>query len=178
MLSLLKNIFRKRCLKREKSSSRTGIVPPESIDSAVALLDGDSDGLQECTEAVSDFFKEYGIRGRIILLDLKSSRKDGEAFDGTTVTSDDVNWYGRPSAAVTGQTEPDGRGLFLSLTDSRSFTAEYLAKCSGAIFKIGRRQLSGDTFDLVIKENGETRASQAEIFREILSMLKKIKACR
>lgn len=174
MLNLIKNIFRKRCLKRERSTVPTGMMAPEKLRSAVVLLDTDDIRLHECTEAVSAFFREYGLRGRIFCLDLKSS-EESEQMYGRTVNRKNTNWYGKPDETVTDELKLDENGLFLSLTDSSSFTAEYLAKSSGAGFKIGRRQLPGDTFDLVIKDSGEERAAQADIFREVLATIKKIK---
>ena len=69
--------------------------------------------------------------------------------------------------------EPD---LFISLIKKEEFPIEFMAKCSRARFKIGRRQLPGNTFDLVVSDSKERPVSQADLFRQILVYLDRIKA--
>ena len=64
--------------------------------------------------------------------------------------------------------------LFISLIKGTEFPIEFMAKCSRAKFKIGREQLPGGTFDLVVADSPEKAFSQAEVFREIKKYLAKI----
>ena len=50
-----------------------------------------------------------------------------------------------------------------------------MAKVSRARFKIGREQLPGNTFDLVIKDPADKQYSEAELFREIVKFFSKIR---
>ena len=54
------------------------------------------------------------------------------------------------------------------------FAIEYMARTSKARFKIGRRQMSGNLFDLVISDPAGKNISQLESFTAIKSYLTKI----
>jgi hypothetical protein len=68
--------------------------------------------------------------------------------------------------------EPD---LFISLLTTTEYPLEFMAKCSRAKFKIGRVQLPGDTFDLVIKDPEDRKYSEAEVFKELAKFMEKIR---
>ena len=68
--------------------------------------------------------------------------------------------------------EPD---LFISLLTTTDYPLEFMAKCSRAKFKIGRVQLPGDTFDLVVKDPEDRRYNEAEVFRELAKFLAKVR---
>ena len=50
-----------------------------------------------------------------------------------------------------------------------------MVKASRAHFKVGRTQLPGNTFDLVIKDPSDKQYSEAELFREIVKFFDKIR---
>jgi hypothetical protein len=52
---------------------------------------------------------------------------------------------------------------------------EYLIRTSGARFKIGRKQLGGDVFDVVLRDPGDKTLSQLESFNAVKDFLLKIK---
>ena len=62
--------------------------------------------------------------------------------------------------------------LFISLIRGGDFPIEFMAKCSRARFKIGRQQLPGDTFDMVVSEPEDKVFSQEEVFSGIRDYLK------
>ena len=68
--------------------------------------------------------------------------------------------------------EPD---LFISLLPSTDFPLEFMATASRAHFKIGRVQLPGNTFDLVIKDPEDRKLSEAEVCKELIKFMAKIR---
>ena len=70
-----------------------------------------------------------------------------------------------------GEQAPD---LFISLIKDPEFAIEYMARTSTAKFKIGRKQMEGNLFDLVINDPEDKQISQMESFKAIQSYLTKI----
>ena len=87
----------------------------------------------------------------------------------------DLNWYGRPSQEKTRimlEGEPD---LFISLLPENTYPLEYMARCSRARFKVGRRQIPDGVFDLVVMDPADKALSQKEAFGEIVKLLETVK---
>ena len=57
--------------------------------------------------------------------------------------------------------------LFLSLSSEGGINERYAAVSSGARFKIGRRQIKGDVFDLVVTDNGPEPAPVLDAYKVI-----------
>ena len=85
----------------------------------------------------------------------------------------DLNWYGRPSRTNVSTMFGRKPDLFISLIPSDSFPIYYMAACSDAKCKIGRVQLPGDVFDIVI--GGTEGVSQLDTFASIKELLAKVK---
>ena len=65
--------------------------------------------------------------------------------------------------------------MLLSLVDNDDFPIEYMAKCSPSRLKIGRCQLPGRTFDLVIEDSPSQAYTPVQAFAEITKYLETIK---
>ncbi len=174
----IKGIFRRQCLKKYSSTVPTGIVPVSGLRSAVAFIDVEDTSFDECKGLLVNFFREHEIKGEIFFFDFRRLSEGERLITSiqTTILRKDLNWFGRPSKEKFGlmlKGEPD---LFISLIKKEEFPIEFMAKCSRARFKIGRRQLPGNTFDLVVSDSKEKPVSQADLFRQILVYLDRIKA--
>ena len=68
--------------------------------------------------------------------------------------------------------------LFISLINKDDYPIQYMATCCEAKFKIGRKQLPGNVFDLVITEqktpDGASKPED-EIFKSVKELLAKVK---
>ena len=172
----IKEFFRRRSLRRHASTEPTGIVPLRDVRSAVAFIDVEDPSFDQCKNALLLFFRERGIKGEVFFFDFRKL-SDGERLITsitTTVLRKDLNWFGKPSREKVDlllQGEPD---LFLSLLPKAGFPLSFMASCSRARFKVGREQLPGDIFDLVVKDAADRPLSQVEAFREIVKFLDKI----
>jgi len=177
LIESIKGIFRRSCLKKYSSDVPTGIIPLSNLHSAVAFIDVEDTSFDECKGLLISFFREHGIKGEIFFFDFRHLSEGERLITSitTTILRKDLNWFGRPSKDKVNlmlQGEPD---LFISLIKKEEFPIEFMAKCSRARFKIGRRQLPGDTFDLVVSDSREKPCSQADLFRQMLVYLDKIK---
>ena len=176
MLDNVKEIFRRKYLKKYSSDVDTGFVPISSVRSAVAFIDVEDTSFDKCKEDILAFFKEHGIKGEIFFFDFRKIDSQERLITSitNTILKKDLNWCDKPSdekVALMLGSDPD---LFLSLVNSTDFPIEFMAKCSRARFKIGRRQLPGNTFDLVISDPSDKVVSEAEIFTGVKLYLDKI----
>lgn len=172
----IQDFFRRRCLRRFASEVPTSITPLREIHSAVCFIDAVDTTFDKCKEDILAFFKKYGIKGDIFFFDFRKITGDDRLITSitTTVLKKDLSWIGRPSREKVNLmlgTQPD---LFVSLIRSGDFPIEFMAKCSKARFKIGRVQLPGDTFDLVVADPEGKTCPEDEIFENITDYLKKI----
>lgn len=155
----LKWLVRKILVHRNKSRKQTRILPLDSIRHAVVLVDAGEDGYESAVDEVNSFFHGEGID----VLVVKAGPKE-------------IIWPGILSKRVrfSGK-EKDGGGLFVNLFGHPGLMSEYESVCSTADFKIGREQLRGDVFDIVVTNPQAAVPSQKEVFVAIEDILKKIK---
>ena len=172
-----KGIFRRHCLKKYASDVPTCIVPVSKLHSAVAFIDVEDTSFDECKGLLVNFFRENNIKGEIFFFDFRHLSEGERLITSitTTILRKDLNWFGRPSKEKVDLMLKDEPDLFISLIRKEEFPIEFMAKCSRARFKIGRRQLPGNTYDLVVSDSRERPCSQADLFRQILVYLAKIK---
>lgn len=176
MFDFIKNIFRKRYIRRWGSTVKTGLMPLSHLHSAVVFMNADDKNSDECKEKVLAYFKSKEIKADLFFFDLSKKSKDERQITSlnTTILRKDLNWCGRPSRDKLSQMMQINAELFISLLDNDDFPIEYMAKCSTSKFKIGRRQLCGRTFDLVIEDSPAGSYSQSEAFGEIIRYLESI----
>lgn len=173
MFDLVKNVFRKRYLRRWRSTVKTGLKPLGAVNSAIVFINAEDKESDACKEKVLAYFKSVGIKVDIFFFDFSKKSKEERQITSlnTTVLRKDLNWCGRPSRDKVSQMLQTKADLFISLIDNTDFPIEYMAECSTAVFKIGRRQLRGRTFDLVVEDSPTGSYSQSQAFGEITRYL-------
>ena len=177
MLESAKEMFRRHSLKKNASTEPTGFVPLEKIHSAVAFIDVEDTSFNECKNTLLLFFREHNIKGDIFFFDFRKLTEGERLITSitTTILKKDLNWYGRPSrekVSLMLDGEPD---LFISLLPTNDYPLEFMARCSRAHFKIGRVQLPDDVFDLVIKDPEDRTLNEAEVCKELIKFMAKIR---
>lgn len=175
-MSILNDIFKRRSLRRRASTTSTGIVPLGSIKSAAVVIDVEDNEYDECKEMILNYFKKVGIPVDIFYFDFRKLDEKERLITSitNTILKKDLNWYRKPSLEKTMFLKDGGGELFISLINNADFPIEWMAKCSPAKFKIGRKQVDGNTFDLVIADSPEESYTQKQAFMEIVRMLDKI----
>ena len=163
MLEPVKDMLRRQSLKKNASTEPTGFVPLSKIRSAVAFIDVEDTSFNECKNTLLLDFRKLTEGERLI------------TSITTTILKKDLNWFGKPSrekVALMLDGEPD---LFISLLPTNDYPLEFMATASRAHFKIGRVQLPGNTFDLVFKDPEDRKLSEAEVCKELIKFMDKIR---
>ena len=176
LIEKIQTLFRKRSLKKSASTRPTGLCPISRIRSAVTFIDVEDTSFDVCKKAIQALYRDNGIKGEIFFFDFRKIGDKERLITSitNTILKKDLNWYGKPAKEKVDlllQGEPD---LFISLINKDDFPIEFIAKTSTAHFKIGRRQLPGNTFDLVIKDPADKPYSEAEVFGEVVRFIDKI----
>ena len=177
MLEPVKDMLRRQSLKKNASTEPTGFVPLSKIRSAVAFIDVEDTSFNECKNLLLLFFREHNIKGEVFFFDFRKLTEGERLITSitTTILKKDLNWFGKPSrekVALMLDGEPD---LFISLLPTTDYTLEVMATASRAHFKVGRVQLPQNTFDLVFKDPEDRRLSEAEVCKELIKFLGKIR---
>lgn len=177
MLEFVKDIFRKRSLKKHASNVPTGILSLGQIKSYVAIIDVEDTSYDRCKSEIMNFFRGMDIRGAVFFQDFRKIGSEDRLITSiqTTITKKDLDWIGRPSKYKLGVLEEQNPDVFISLIKEPDFAIEYMTKTSRARFKIGRKQMDGNLFDLVISDPAGKNISQLESWVAIRNYLGKIK---
>ena len=177
MFEFVKNIFRKRSLRKHASTVPTGILPLNQIKSYVAIIDVEDTSYDTCKSAILNYFRSLDIRGAVFFQDFRKRGSEDRLITSiqTTITKKDLDWLGRPNKYKLGVLEDQNPDLFISLIKNPEFAIEYMARTSTAKFKIGRKQMDGNLFDLIISDPAGKDISQMESFNAIKTYLEKIK---
>ncbi len=150
-------LLRQIALQRNASHTPHSLCPLTRIHSATVLLDSSVEDAATARASVKQYFDYQGIPVRII------APAKGE-----------LDLLGTLRKKVRGPRAQEGSGeLFVSLADGpECFFAEYEARCSHACFKVGRRQLSGEIYDMVVlAPENSAGVSQSAVFAEIKNYL-------
>lgn len=176
MFDFIKSFFRKRSLRKNSSTVPTGIVPLSGIRSYVAIIDVEDPSFDACKTAIMNFFRSHNIKGSVFFQDFRKIGSEDRLITSiqTTITKKDLDWIGRPSRYKLNVLEEQAPDLFISLVKNPDFAIEYMVRTSKAHFKIGRAQMSGNLFDLVISDPAGKEISQMDSFTVIKSYLTKI----
>lgn len=172
--------LRERSIKKHGSKVSTGITPLKDIRTAVAFIDVEDTSFDACKKDLMAFYKEYSIKGEIFYFDFRKINDTERLITSitNTVLKKDLNFFGKPSKekiSLMLEAKPD---IFISLINKDDYPIRYMASCCEAKFKVGRKQLPGDIFDLVITDqmNADgTSTPEAEIFKSMKALLLKVK---
>lgn len=176
MFEFVKDIFRKRSLRRHASAVQTGILPLTQIKSYVAIIDVEDPSFDTCKTNIMNYFRGMDINGAVFFQDFRKIGSEDRLITSiqTTITKKDLDWLGRPNKYKMGVLEERSPDVFISLIKDPDFAIEYMARTSNARFKIGRKQLGGDLFDLVISDPAGKDLSQQDSFNAMKTYLGKI----
>ena len=174
------DFLRNRALKKHHSQVHTNITPLRDVHTAVTFIDVEDTSFDACKQDIQAFYRDNGIRGEIFYFDF---RKIGDAERlitsiTNTVLKKDLNFYGKPSREKLDLMLAAKPDLFISLINKDDYPIQYMATCCEAKFKVGRKQLPGDIFDLVItdqKDADGTSTPEDEIFKSVKELLSKVK---
>lgn len=176
MFELIKNICRKSNLKRNASKTPTAILPLSEIKSYVAVINVEEPSYDTCKTAIMNYFRSLNIKGSVFFQDFRKIGSEDRLITSiqTTITKKDVNWYGKPSKYKMNVLDEMAPDLLICLIKDPDFPIEYLVRSSKARFKVGRKQINGNLFDLVINDPRDKPLSELESFDAVKTYLSKI----
>lgn len=149
-------LVRKIALHKKASTAPTRIMPLAEISKATVLVDMDADA-DFVSIDVKKFFADHNIPVQILNLQKW-----------------DINIFGMVKKAKMQEMHDWDPDLFISLAAPENFTAEYASRCSKARFKVGRYELSGNVYDIVIANREHQLPRQQVAFATIVEYLLKI----
>ena len=176
MFEFVKDIFRKSSLKKNASTVETGFLPLNRIRSYVAVIDVYDTSFDACKTAIMNYFRSHNINGCVFFQDFRKIGSEDRLITSiqTTITRKDLDWLGRPNKYKLNVLKEMNPDVFISLINDPGFAVEYMARTSNARFKIGRKQLPGNLFDLVIKDPAGKDLSQLQSFQAMKEYLNRI----
>lgn len=177
---IILDFLRNNALKKHGSKIETGITPLKDIHTAVAFIDVEDTSFDACKKELMAFYRDNGIKGEIFFFDFRKLGETERLITSitNTVLKKDLNFYGKPSQEKLDLMLAAKPDVFISLINKDDYPIRYMASCCEAKFKIGRKQLPGNIFDLVITDETNpdgTCAPEADIFKNIEELLAKVR---
>lgn len=163
MFEFLKNYFHRRSLRHYACNEPTGIVPLGEVRTVAVFLDAEDPSFESCRQELQAFFSENNLNGDFFITDITKKGLKKE-----------YNWFGQPTAKTISRLQGMRADICISLLRDASFPVEFLVKCIPSRFKIGRIQLPGNPFDLVVSDPAGQTLSELESFRSIQQVLAKL----
>lgn len=157
-------------LHKHRSQRETGLTPLSKLHSVMLLLDADDSSAGKCATVAEKYFATKGMKCKAYAF---SEEKEHGAVDGATlIVKRNFNWFGRPKRSRRSPVVDFEADLFIDLTASGIYAAEYCARCCKAAFKVSRRQTKDSIFNLVMDSDGY---GAAEVFDNLTPLLDSVK---
>lgn len=186
MFDFLKDLLQKRCLKRHTSKTNTGLTPIKNIHSAIAIIDYNDTDREKCISLFEAFCKKNNLKSQTIFFDLRRKKELREEYKDNLYPNDDknfiykkdINYFGKIKKAKIEKlkvfnAEILNSEMFISLLDLNDFPICFLTATSNAKFKLGRKQVQNNLFDIVITSKNKETSSVVSL-NSFISLIEKI----
>ena len=178
MLKSIKNFFRKRIIKKHSRAIPTSLVPLSDISTVNVIIDVEEVGYDVLKESILSWGGSLGLKVNIYFFDFRKLAKDELLLTSitNTIARRDLNWLGIPIYERVTTLFEEESDLLISLIDNGDAPIDYIAQCTRARFKIGRKAYTGHVYDMVIsgKQTEGLRGGGGEVFAGITEFLGKI----
>lgn len=175
ILHPLRSLFRKKALQKNRPDTKPGIIPLSKVRSAAVIVDATAIDCNPTISAVNSFFSQYGIRSKVYAFNFTDHQYLSSAReDAVFLFRRNLNWYGAVRRKKRQELMDGNEELFINLLPENVFAAEFAARCSRAAFKIGRFQLKGELYDLVVTDSNGVRSNQEDVFKTIAGIISKV----
>ena len=179
MIDSVKDIFRRKKLKKFASDVPTGFIPLSEILSVNVLVDVEEPGFDVLRQDILSWGRSINAKVNIYFFDFRKLGKDELLLTSiqTTILKKELDWVGTPDLKKIAPLVEEQSDLFISMIDSSDYPVDFLSKCTKARFKIGRRGYDGHAYDMVVigSETAELRSDSQNIFNAIKDFLNKIR---
>jgi hypothetical protein len=178
MFESVKNFFRRRKIRKLSRAVPTGLRPLDEISTINVVINVEEVGYDTLKEEILAWGKSIGKKVDIYYFDFRKLGKNELLLTSiqTTVSKNDLNWFGIPEYGKVSALIEEPSDLLVSLVDNSDFPIDFVAKCSAARFKIGRRAYPGHCYDIVCsgKQAEGLPSGGHEVFQAITEFLNKI----
>ena len=178
MIDAVKDIFRKRKLKKFASDVPTGFIPMSEIYTVNVIIDVEEPGFDLLKADILAWGRTAGIKVNIYFLDFRKIGKEELLLTSiqTTILKKDLDWLGYPHQDKMTGLADEPTDIFVSLVDNTSPAIDFISKCAKARFKIGRRSYEGHAFDMIIagSQTEDLRSDSRLIFKTMLELISRI----
>lgn len=179
MIESVKDIFRRRKLKKYASDVQTGFIPMSDVSVVNVLVDVEEPGFDALRQEILAWGRSINAKVNIYFFDFRKLGKDELLLTSiqTTILKKELDWLDTPDLKKVAPLIDEQSDLFISMIDSMDYPVVFLCKCTKARFKIGRRGYEGHAFDMVVtgNETAELRSDSLKIFNAIKDFLNKIR---
>ena len=179
MIDSVKNIFRRKKLKKFASDVPTGFIPLSEVSSVNVLVDVEEPGFDVLRQDILAWGRSINAKVNIYFFDFRKLGKDELLLTSiqTTIIKKELDWLGTPEFSKIGALLYEPSDLFISMVDNGNFPIEFVSRCCKARFKIGRCGFEGHAYDMVMIGNPteELRSDSRQIFKAITDFLTKIR---
>ena len=179
MIDSVKDIFRKRKLKKYASDVPTGFIPLSDVSVENVVVDVLEPGFDTLRQDILAWGRSINAKVNIYFFDFRKIGKDELLLTSiqTTILQKDLDWIDAPDVKKIAPLIEEQSDLFISMIDNDEFPIEFLSKCAKARFKVGRKGYDGHAYDMVVigNETSELRSDSQKIFNAIKDFLNKIR---
>lgn len=179
MIDSVKDIFRKRKLKKYASDVPTGFIPLSDVSVVNVVVDVLEPGFDTLRQDILAWGRSINAKVNIYFFDFRKIGKDELLLTSiqTTILQKDLDWIDAPDVKKVAPLIEEQSDLFISMIDNDEFPIEFLSKCAKARFKVGRKGYDGHAYDMVVigSETSELRSDSQKIFNAIKDFLNKIR---
>ena len=179
MIDTIKDLFRRRKLKKHASDVPTGFLPMSEIYTVNVMIDVEEPGFDALREDILAWGRSIKAKVNIYFFDFRKISKDELLLTSiqTTIIKKELDWIGMPELGKIGNLLYEPSDLFISMVDNGNFPIDFLARCSKARCKIGRYEYDGHPYDMILAggETTDLRSEARQIFAAITDFLTKIK---
>ena len=178
MIDTIKDLFRRRKLKKHASDVPTGFLPMSEIYTVNVMIDVEEPGFDALREDILAWGRSIKAKVNIYFFDFRRLGKEELLLTSiqTTILRKELDWTDSPDVKKVANLLEEQSDLFISMIDNGDFPIEFLSKCAKARFKIGRKGFEGHAYDMVVTggETAELRSDSRKIFAAIKDFLTKI----
>ena len=179
MIESVKDIFRRKKLKKYASDVPTGFIPLSDVSTVNVLVDVEEPGFDVLRQDILSWGRSINAKVNIYFFDFRKLGKDELLLTSiqTTILKKELDWLDTPDLKKVAPLIGEQSDLFISMIDSSDYPVDFLSKCSRARFKVGRRGYEGHAYDMVVigSETAELRSDSLKIFNAIKDFLNKIR---
>ncbi|MGN1212227.1 MAG: DUF6913 domain-containing protein [Candidatus Cryptobacteroides sp.] len=172
---MLKEVFRKRCLRRDEVPVPGGFIPLTGALSMTLILDASVPDWEECRERAEAFCRNHSICLNVTYIDLYRTQDKSITPSERTIFRKDLNWYGRPAGRKASYATGRYASILVCLCDSPNWCVEYLTRVTQAHFRIGMLKWKDYSCDFTVTPNPDKPLSLSEVFCAIEIFLESIK---